>query len=333
MKAASAPLLIAMGKSTATPIDNSSPILVNATDDKGMTPLQHATVMGELSVVTWLLEREADIDATDNTTASAKSLRALIEGGANLGEVHSPTGNTPLHFVMAHDIELAKIILEFRRDIDIDKRNNDQSTPLLYAGEKINLEAFKLLIRAGADINAKDKWGLTPLAIAVKHEFPGEIIDLILEQPDLKIDVIEETEGTALMVACRSLNLEMVTKLLTHGADATLTIKEFLFDNTMLKATCMPFQDAYDARKDNTNAIIRELLAHGADINVIDGLNIYNAICAAAFSSPVGTIHLLLEKGASIQDLDPLGRFPLHFAATTVSRISRRLFPFTRVIL
>ncbi|PTB48863.1 hypothetical protein M431DRAFT_321813 [Trichoderma harzianum CBS 226.95] len=47
-------------------VKNSPPVRINATDSENMTPLLYAAEAGELSLVTWLLEHEADVNATDN---------------------------------------------------------------------------------------------------------------------------------------------------------------------------------------------------------------------------------------------------------------------------
>ncbi|KAL7905885.1 ankyrin repeat-containing domain protein [Trichoderma velutinum] len=403
-------------------VKNSPPARVNATDSENMTPLLYAAETGQLSIVTWLLEHEADVNATDNqgrsalyyaiknlhvevvrellkwkpqlnnlttegqplveiaiedvsimrmlldagidmelpnynnhtvlniasdwkktevvrllverkanmhhrgnggwnaitiaawSTADAEILRILAEGGANLNDAHPETGSTPLHFVMAYDAGLAKIILEYRKSIDIDKRNNYDRTPLLYACGEDNVDCIKLLIRAGADVNAEDQWGWTVLSLVARRGLTA-VTDMLLSQPDLVIDATGKTKGTALMVACRSLNREMVTKLLAHGADANISVKELSYNSTAIKSACIPWKELYDDKKDEMDGIISELIANGADVNAVGGCNIYNAICAASFAGSASTINLLLDKGASAHDPDPLGRLPIHYAA------------------
>ncbi|KAK4068204.1 uncharacterized protein Triagg1_7447 [Trichoderma aggressivum f. europaeum] len=404
-------------------VKNSPPVRVNATDSEGMTPLLYAAEAGELSLVTWLLEHEADINATDTSsrsvlwyavknlrvevvrellnwkpqlnnltvtgqplveiaiedvgimrmlldagidmelpnynnhtvlniavdwkkrdvvrllverkanmyhqgnggwnaitiatwsTADPEILRILAEGGANLNDAHPDTGSTPLHFATANDVELAKVILEYRKSVDLEKRNNYGRTPLLYACGEDNADCVKLLVRAGADVNAEDQWGWTVLSLASRRALKADVTDLLLAQPDLKIDAEGSTKGTALMVSCRSLNREMVTKLLAHGADANVSVKELSYNNTAIKSACIPWKELYTEKKDEMDGIISELIANGADVNAVGGCNIYNAICAAAFGGSASTINLLLDKGASAQDPDPLGRLPIHYAA------------------
>ncbi|KAK4059089.1 hypothetical protein Trihar35433_11185 [Trichoderma harzianum] len=405
-------------------VKNSPPVRINATDGEIMTPLLYAAEAGELSLVTWLLEHEADVNATDDlgrsalwyaiknlrvevvrellnwkpqlnnlttsgqplveiaiedveimrmlldagidmeqpnynnhtvlniavdwkktdvvrllverkanlyhrgnggwnaimistwSTADPQILRILADGGANLGDVHPETGNTPLHFAMAWQEEaLTKIILEHRKSIDLEKRNNNGRTPLLYACGEDNEDCIELLIKAGADVNAEDQWGWTVLSLAAKRGLKDHVTDLLLAQPDLKIDAEGKTKGTALMVSCRSLNREMVTKLLAHGADANISVEELSYNSTAIKSACIPWKELYDDKKNEMDRIITELIANGADVNAVGGCNIYNAICAASFAGFASTINLLLDKGASAQDPDPLGRLPIHYAA------------------
>ncbi|KAL6793196.1 ankyrin repeat-containing domain protein [Trichoderma sp. SZMC 28012] len=404
-------------------VKNSPPVRINANDSENMTPLLYAAEAGELSLVTWLLEHEADVNATDSlgrsalwyaiknlrvevvrellnwkpqlnnlttsgqplveiaiedveimrmlldagidmeqpnynnhtvlniavdwkktdvvrllverkanmyhrgnggwnaimistwSTADPQILRILADGGANLGDVHPDTGSTPLHFAMAWDAELAKIILEYRKSIDLEKRNNYGRTPLLYACGEDNEDCIELLVKAGADVNAEDQWGWTVLSLVARRGLTARVTDLLLAQPDLKIDAEGKTKGTALMVSCRSLNREMVTKLLAHGADANISVKELSYNSTAIKSACIPWKELYDTKKDEMDGIISELIANGADVNAVGGCNIYNAICAASFSGFPSTINLLLDKGASAQDPDPLGRLPIHYAA------------------
>ncbi|KAL7800188.1 ankyrin repeat-containing domain protein [Trichoderma ceciliae] len=402
-------------------IRNSPPVLVNAADAAGMTPLLHAAQAGELSIVTWLLEHGADVDATDKEGSSAlvhaikkshvqvvrellkwkprldilttdgqtllqmamedvsvvqmlldagvdvdllnrqnlpainiavtnkkrevvkllvdrkanlhrrdqygwspimdaagykpdaEITRILAEGGANLGDYDS-TESTPLHHATVRgETEVLKVLLEFRRGIDLEKRNTGGETPLLVASSNSNVECIRLLIRAGADVNAQNSVGVTELIRAAGGHISLEAADLLLSQPDIMIDMIGRTRGTALMGACRSLNYDMVAKLLAHGADPNVSFINYY--STALIATCMADDGAYNENVDKIDRIICELVAHGADLNVMKGCTIFNAICAASIAASVSTINLLIDKGASAMRPDPLGRYPIHFAA------------------
>jgi ankyrin repeat protein len=62
---------------------------------------------------------------------------------------------------------------------DINAKDKEEKTPLMHAIEAKNYEGVKILIKAGADINAKDEEGKTPLMHAIeeqKYEILGDLI-------------------------------------------------------------------------------------------------------------------------------------------------------------
>lgn len=402
-------------------VANSPPIIINATDSRGSTPLLRAALAGELSIVSWLLENGADIDAVDNQGCGAiihaingmhvdvvrellkwkpkldiltpdgetllqiamedislfqmlldagadpelrnrdnvpainvavvkkktkvvellvdrkvkldcrdksnwtpildatgykpdaEITRILAKGGANLGDT-TALGSTPLHLaVMEGEADIVRVLLEFRKRVDLEKRNNDGETPLLVADADTSMECLELLIQAGADVNAQDAKGWTCLGNYADSHLPLQAADLLLSQPEIEIDMMGDLQGTALMLACRSLNHDMVVKLLAHKADPNISCLRPR--STALIAACMPLGGSRNDDVDKIDGIITELVAHGADVNATEGCTIYNAICAASLAAGVSTINLLLDQGASALRPDPVGRLPIHFAA------------------
>lgn len=67
------------------------------------------------------------------------------------------------------DLELIKVILD-NRLVDINPKNKYNITPLHFAVDKNSKETAKLLISAGADVNAETGWGKTPLDYARTQE-------------------------------------------------------------------------------------------------------------------------------------------------------------------
>jgi ankyrin repeat protein len=59
----------------------------------------------------------------------------------------------------------------------------DEITPLhiAVAGPLANIRVVELLLKSGADVNAKTLKGNTPLHMAVHHEAPDEAIELLFE--------------------------------------------------------------------------------------------------------------------------------------------------------
>lgn len=251
----------------------------------GRTALNVAVAKKKPEIVRLLVNRKVNIHHRDQLGWSpimdavgyvpdAEITRILAEGGANLQDANK-SGWTPLHFAMREEAEILKILLEFRKDIDLEKRDNRGETPLLWGD---SMQCITLLVRAGADINTTG----------------GKY-------------------GTALATACANLNLDLVTKFLKWGADPNISVSRFY--GTALIAACCPEPGLLKKNNDKVEEMIRLLISYGADVNAIQSHTIYNALSAASLSARVSIVNYLLHSGASPDRVDPLGRLPIHFAA------------------
>ncbi|WP_409152637.1 ankyrin repeat domain-containing protein [Fretibacterium fastidiosum] len=64
---------------------------------------------------------------------------------------------------------------------DVNAKNEYGWTPLMIAAIENTPEVLKVLIEAGADVNAKDRNGLTPLMHAAGHNTNPEVLKVLLE--------------------------------------------------------------------------------------------------------------------------------------------------------
>lgn len=99
-------------------------------------------------------------------------LRLLHEAEAGLN-IKNNLGNTPLFCVVAspekrYESRLTKLDLLLQYGADVDARNNRGRTPIAQAARERNLEAAAFLLEHGAEVNTKDHQGMTPLLSAVK---------------------------------------------------------------------------------------------------------------------------------------------------------------------
>ena len=81
-----------------------------------------------------------------------------------------------------------------------------------------DLEAVTLLLRAGADAKARNRYGATPLSEAVSFRKPAMVEALLKAGADAKTLTTEDGE-TVLMTAARAGNTDAVRMLLDRGAD------------------------------------------------------------------------------------------------------------------
>jgi ankyrin repeat protein len=114
------------------------------------------------------------------------------------------------------------LVLLLRHGADANARHEGHATTALLNATRINsLEAARVLLAAGADPNASDEEGHTPLILCAEEGYLN-LARLLLHCGAVKS--INAWGGpsslTALGYAARELHVDMVRLLLAHGADA-----------------------------------------------------------------------------------------------------------------
>jgi ankyrin repeat protein len=104
-----------------------------------------------------------------------------------------------------------------KRGVRPDATNEpDRRTPLHVAAFKGNAAAVRLLLDAGANMQAKDDRGLTPLMLAAKANH-AEVVQILLSKHPV-IDTQDAFGATALMWACVQKNRTVAAMLVRAGA-------------------------------------------------------------------------------------------------------------------
>ena len=126
----------------------------------GITQSKAATLAA--TIKTWKAARKADELHRAARLGNAIKLQILLKKGAK-ADTRDAGGNTPLHY--ARTRLAAKMLLD--HDAAVDARNNDGATPLHLATLHGHLNVTRELLKRGADVNAANKMGITPLPAAV----------------------------------------------------------------------------------------------------------------------------------------------------------------------
>jgi ankyrin repeat protein len=290
---------------------------VSAANREGVTPLQLAALNGNAAMIEKLVKAGADpnapLSASGDTalmlaarTGTTDAIKILLETGANVNAKESWGGTTPLMFAAA-ERHPAAVRMLIERGADVSARSNFVAaangrgfegrtpstprtgqgveefasgwlTPLMFAAREGDLESARLLVAAGADVNAIAADGKDALGLAV---FNGNY-DLASYLVDNKSKVNQaDTQGfTPLFWAVDRRNME--------------TAPNFPW---MVTADPLP--------------LIRKLLDAGANPNALVNntprarmragsprIVFATPLMRAAFSGDLELVKLLLAKGA-----------------------------------
>jgi ankyrin repeat protein len=176
---------------------------------------------------------------------------------------------------------------------DITAKDDNGKTALHYACEQGQSDAIQLLIEKGADINQKTEFGgFTPFMMAC---IAGDekSIDVLLNQPNLKIDEREDHDRTAFMLLCalQSVSRHIVQKLIDKGAD--IHIQDNIGMNALITAV----------RAKNTE-VVSLLLDNKAIVNMKENVFGRTPLMWACEDNSIEMVKLLLSKGAKAYMFD-----------------------------
>jgi quinoprotein dehydrogenase-associated probable ABC transporter substrate-binding protein len=200
---------------------------VNARFGDGYTPLVNATRFGFTDLVQLLLERKADVNLVDIShwtplmyaawADSAAMVKLFVTRGAKL-ESGDEDGLTPLGVAAQNTkVHALNALLEAGAEVNRPVGKGGY-TPLMLAATSGSEETATVLIKHGANVNAKNAGGVTPLMLVAANN--AAQVGSVLLKSGADVAMRSEDGRTAWMIA-RSNNSEAVLKLLQEaGAHA-----------------------------------------------------------------------------------------------------------------
>jgi ankyrin repeat protein len=273
---------------------------VNATGKRKLTALHFAARGEKLEIVQLLVNNGANIEAEDLPEhgywlfgvpktpldlAYGKTKTFLSQTVSKLRAKESLHGA-----VSDNDIQLVKQHLA--AGANVNAKNEQGQTPIHLAAKtrKVKKEITELLIEKGADVNVKDRKGRTPLDFAVTGK-RAETEELIRknggERGEYKMTIYQ---------AANIGDLETVEKLLESGTDV----------NQKNRQGYTPLMAA------GTKEIAEFLISKGASVNesTIFGTALHEAVNSRRYE----VAKVLLENGASVDAKTNVGKTPLDMA-------------------
>ncbi len=297
---------------------------IDCGDSDQSTPLDVAALRRQAAMVDLLIERGADVNRRDRNSSYPLSFAAaggdsaiverLIAAGSDLN--FRSTGNvTLMHYAAFRALEslAGRLIAE---GYDIDPVDINGGTPLAWAArtnqvgmmellvahgadpahadsngsvlqaaaERGSLEAIDFLVERGVDIDHANRWGITPLMMALMRDQTEAALALIGHGANP--DAVTNQGSTTLIRAVESGSPAVVERLVAAGATVDAAVPSD-GRTALLTAVTLGYRD-----------IVSALLAAGADPNLA-GSSGLAPLAAASVHGHAAIADDLVANGAS----------------------------------
>jgi ankyrin repeat protein len=351
---------------------------VKAANRYGVTPLYLACVNGSTPMIEKLLDAGADANAatTEGETAlmtvartgNVEAAGVLLARGADVNSKEQWRQQTPLMWAVAEshpemaqeliahgaDVNARQVKWNWERQITKEPREKwmplGALTPLLFAARQGCLDCARILMKAGAEINAADPNNISPVLMATINGHYDVAAFLLDRGADPNI--ADETGRTALYAAVdmhtmpesnrpspretdnKLSSMDLIQALLAHGANVNVQLNKLQpyrtkldrGDDTMLGAGTTPM---LRAAKAGDAQVIQALLTKNADPKIPNKTGITPLLAAAGLGTKeedttarkkteadaIASIKLCLDAGVDVNAADNQGDTALHGAA------------------
>jgi ankyrin repeat protein len=205
-----------------------------------------------------------------------------------------PEGSTPFMYAVLYTgaPTLERLL---KQGADPNKRNDANATALMWAAT--DLEKTRLLLAHGADVNARSSDMRTPLMIAARRPGNTPVVKLLLERganPNPNAHPL--AESSPLIEAATAGDAAGMELLLGRGAEVKEAGQPALeMAVTVRCSKCLALLAAKDLGREAYTLALPNIAAYG-DLNAV---------------------RLMLDRGADVNAVDPLGRTPLMYAAAS----------------
>ncbi len=331
-------------------------------------PVLEGTKEGYIDIVKFLLEHDADVNIKDGYGQTAlhhakqdsNIAKLLLECGADVN-AKDDSGETALISALHYgSIDTVYVLLEHISEMkDINAKTEEGYTALLLAEMKnyqdivdllkkagakydqanittfmiTDIRAIELLVREGADVNAKNDYGRTALMRASELR-DTEAVEFLIENK-ANVNSADNDGNTALMAAIQLNTIcgddsdkqaiaegaNIAKYLIAHGADVNAKNND---GNTILIEAVMSscersliavgaHANAEDIIADKAE-IMKYLITHGADVNAKNNDGNTALMEAVISSRDTDIVKFLIAHGADVNAMNRYGATPLRIA-------------------
>ncbi|BES92174.1 multiple ankyrin repeats single kh domain [Nesidiocoris tenuis] len=271
-------------------------------NENGHTPLMEAASAGHVPVAEILLARGAGINTHSNefkesalTLACYKGhldmVRFLLDAGADQEHKTDEMHTALMEASMDGHVEVARLLLDSGAQVNMPTDSFESPLTLAACGGHVDLAL--LLIERGANIEEVNDEGYTPLMEAAREGHEDMVAVLLVKGANINAQT-EETQETALTLACCGGFLEVANFLIKNGAEIELGASTPLME----------------AAQEGHLELVRYLLEANADVNAQTQTG-DTALTYACENGHTEVAKLLLQYGADMEHESEGGRTPL----------------------
>ena len=241
----------------------------NMADSNGGTLIHLSVVRGcSKETLQTIIDHGADVNATDNNNLTTLMLACqkgndeiinLLFNARADPNIHDTAGETLIHHAFAQGCSKETLQTIIKHGADVNATNKDNITALMLACKHSSEEAINILLDAGADPNIADTDGATWIHHAVAAGCNKKTLQTII---GYGADVNTTNNLTALILACRNENEELINVLLNAGVDPNI---KNTTGATLIHHAC---SGGY------SKVTLQTIINHGADVNATNTENV-----------------------------------------------------------
>lgn len=280
-------------------------------DALGYTAFLSAAAMGNISAMTALKMLGANVNAEINVSG-VNALHACAMSGTRDGinyllslglPVDGQTQNkrSALHLCVENGPEVAEALLEAGANVTL--ADETGMTPLHLAAQKSALEVANLFLEnKDCNVNAQSPSGLTPLHVACIMGDADMVSALLSKGADTGINMQDQNGETAAFMAVQRNCPKILTLLQAAGADLSLPRHDKI-------------APLHLAASKGFNHLVERLIGWGVSPNQRTGSGATAAHLVATMPQAAEQLEMLNKLGANLNLADDAGFTPLHLTA------------------